>query len=160
MPLKEGDTVRIKPTEIQFNRSFNDKQGAKWQFFITTEDGVFEYDSPIQNQDHFFKGVPSWVKVGGLGPRYRMIFASEPPNEKPAPRTQQAPPPAQQNQPVRYNTMSASGQTITFAMGYAKDIVVAKIAAGKVMSDEEIVIQIEYFSDAINDQIIDKLQGK
>jgi|GEM_PF-3022598 len=180
LKLQKGDIVSLKATKIQRTTKapFPKQDGStNYQYYITMEDKkgdsvVCEYLSQKETQDEFFAGIFQYIEVKFLSQRGTPeIVPTEEPRQIHNSARLEEKKVAPGNTSVVDEFLSgkhkekeancystpAHGKSITFAFGYAKDILVAEIAVnGRLITDADIDRMIGW-ADKINDKICERL---
>lgn len=177
--LAKGDVVSIKVINIVRTSKppFPKSDGNKYhQFHITVEDKkgatcICEWLGLSDDQDAFVLNVWQWIEVRYTSPKGTPeIYPTEEPRKE-KDRVQGERPGAtpgntshvdiplgdKKNEANCYS-VPAHGKAITFAMGYAKDILVAEIAANPRKVTSEDIDRMTGWADQINQKICDRIQ--
>lgn len=154
--LYKGQVIQVKVTQITpCAKTFNTKEGSKCRHDITIEDtkgnkATCEYITPVgEEPTAFVLGVLQYIEAKWVTAQGTEILPSEPPGEKGNTPTSGA-------RERAYAPTGGNDRTISFAFSYAKDLMVAEIAAnpGKQITDEHIERMIRY-GKRINNAMID-----
>ncbi len=175
--LQKGDIISLKVTNIHpTGKPVNKQSGKFYQYHITMEDkkGDFvlcEYLSPIEEQDKFYMGLMQYIEVKYLSQKGTPeVEPCEPPTKQKYPTLTEVPgatpgntshvdvPSAEKKGEANCYSVPAHGKAITFAMGYAKDILVAEIAANPRKVTSEDIDRMTGWADQINQKICDRIQ--
>lgn len=181
LKLNKGDIVSLKATKIQRSTKapFQKQDGStNYQYHITMEDKkgdsvICEYLSQKETQDEFFAGIFQFIEVKFLSQRGTPeIVPSEEPrqihNSAWLEATQRTPGNTSiVDEPLKSGntketasncySVPAHGKAITFAMGYAKDIMVAEINANPRKVTDEDIKRMTGWADIINQAICERI---
>lgn len=167
MQMQEGKVyyvtvVDIKKTQKQVSTQ---RYGMTRRYDITVQDkdgnkALCEYLSPTEDQDVFVLGVFQYVKCVVLSPKQHTpeIEPSEPPT---TPTGVDAILHMTEDQANR-RSANISGQSPTFALAYAKDLLVAEIGnrpPGSAVTDDDMRRLFERATE-FNNWMIDKLEER
>lgn len=174
--LNKGDIVSLKVTNINpTGKEVKKQTGHFYQYYIAMEDKnggtvICEYLSPVEYQDRFYHGIMQYIEVKYLSQKGtpeiepceepkkdKWVSLEEIPRTVNPGNTSHVDEPGKKEAGVNCASVNANGRAITYSVAYAKDLLVAEIAANPRQVTDADIDRMMKWANMINTEICDRI---